>query len=154
MPLERPDWASPFLSRHLWSGCFIGPVSLLWPSEWAPIFKPHQLPPSPCVRTAWARAVIAPVSIAISTCRFGLALIVAISRVLIMTLWISRLTLLFTTASISRSSGLLAFDLFGVFVLRFLPDFRWVLGFSRVFLVYTVCFCDGFESLFIFAHLC
>ena len=51
-----------------------------------PIFKPYQLPPSPCVRIAWARAVIVPVSFAISTCRFRSALIAAISRVLIMTL--------------------------------------------------------------------
>ena len=154
-PLERANWASPFLVRHSGSGCSIGPASLLWPSGWASIFKPHQLPPSPCVRTAWARAIIVSVSIAISTCRFGLALIAAISRVLIMILWDSRLTLPFlTTASISRSSGLLAFYLFGVFVLRFLLDFRWVLGFSRVFLVYTVCFCDGLESLFILAYLC
>ena len=123
-PPERVHWASPFLGRHSGSGCFIGPASLLGPSGWAPIFKSHQLPPSPCVRTAWVRDVIVPVSIAISTCRFGLALIAVISRVLIMTHWISRLTLLFlTTASISRSSGLLAFYLFGVFVLRFLSDF-------------------------------
>ena len=51
-----------------------------------PNFKPHQLPPSLCVRMAWARAVIVPMSFAISTCRFGLALIAAISRMLIMTL--------------------------------------------------------------------
>ena len=81
-----------FLGRHSGSGCFIGPPSLLGPSGWAPIFKPYQLPPSPCVRTAWARAVIIPASVAISTCRFGLALIAVISRVLIMTFWISRLT--------------------------------------------------------------
>ena len=62
--------------------------------QMAPIFKPHQLPPSPCVRTAWARAVIVPPSIAISTCLFGLTLIAAISRVLIMTLWVSRLSFL------------------------------------------------------------
>ena len=36
------DWASPFLGRHSGSGCFIGPASLLGPSGWAPIFKPHQ----------------------------------------------------------------------------------------------------------------
>ena len=49
-----------------------------------PIFKPYQLPPSPCVRIAWARAVIVPASIAFPTCPFGLALIAAISRTLIM----------------------------------------------------------------------
>ena len=91
-----------------------------------------------------------------------------------------------TTSSISRSSGLLAFYLFGVFALCFLLDFRlfiwrrvlfwsvsflfhswaryvsisscffdWydeVLGFSRRYPVYTVCFCDGLESLFVFAY--
>ena len=125
----------------------------------ASIFKPYQLPPSPCVRTAWARAIIIPASIAISTCPFGLALIAAISRALIMTLWVSRLSFLFlTTSFVSRSSGLLAFYLFGIFALCFLPDFhlfiwRRVLGFSRLYLVYTVCFCDGLESLFIFAYL-
>ena len=64
--------------------CSVGPI--LWSDVWVPIFKPYQLPPSPCVRIAWARAVIVPVSFAISTCRFGLALIAAISRVLIMAL--------------------------------------------------------------------
>ena len=119
------DWASPFLGRHSGSGCFIGPASLLGPSGWAPIFKPHQLPPSPCVRTTWARAIIVPVSIAISTCRFGLALIVAISRVLIMTLLdFAPDSSFLTTASISRSSNLLAFYLFDVFELRFLSDFH------------------------------
>ena len=84
--MEWANWASPFLGRHSGLGCFIGPASPLGPGGRAPIFKPHQLPPSLCVRIAWARAVIVPVSFAISTCRFGLALIAAISRVLIMTL--------------------------------------------------------------------
>ena len=43
-PMERANWASPFLSRHSGLGCFIGPASPLWPSGWAPIFKPHQKP--------------------------------------------------------------------------------------------------------------
>ena len=40
-----------------------------WPS-----LHPYQLPPSPCVRTAWARAVIISATVAISTCllRYGL----------------------------------------------------------------------------------
>ena len=143
----------------------------------APIFKPHQLPPSPCVRTAWARAVIVPASIAISTCLFGLTLIAAISRVLIITLWVSRLSFLFlTTSSVSRSSGLLAFfwisvclfgvgSFSGVFLFLshswarhvsisscFLDWYDEVLGFSRLYLVYTVRYCDGLESLFIFAY--
>ena len=57
------------------------------------------------------------------------------------------------TSLVSRSSGLLAFYLFGVLALCFLPDFRWVLGFSRLYLVYTVCFRDGLESLFNSAYL-
>ena len=36
---------------------------------------PYQLPPSPCVRVAWARAVIIPATVAISTCLFGYGLI-------------------------------------------------------------------------------
>ena len=36
---------------------------------------PYQLPPNPCVRTAWARAVIIPTTVAISTCLFGYGLI-------------------------------------------------------------------------------
>ena len=36
---------------------------------------PYQLPPSPCVRIAWARAVIIPVTVAISTRLFGYGLI-------------------------------------------------------------------------------
>ena len=68
------------------SVCSVGPIFHLWSDVWVSIFKPYQLPPSPCVRIAWARAVIVLVSFTISTCRFGLALIAAISRVLIMTL--------------------------------------------------------------------
>ena len=90
----------------------------------APIFKPYQLPPSPCVRTAWARAVIVPASIAISTCLFGLTLVAVISRMLIMTLWVSRLSFLFlTTSSVSSSSGLPTSYLLGVFAFGFLLDF-------------------------------
>ena len=36
---------------------------------------PYQLPPSPCVRTAWARAVIISATVAISTCLLGYGLI-------------------------------------------------------------------------------
>ena len=56
-----------------------------------PFSYPHQLPPSPCVRIVWARAVIIPATIAISTCLFGLTLIAAIRGVLMMTLRVSRL---------------------------------------------------------------
>ena len=40
-----------------------------------PILYLHQLPPSPCVRTAWARAVINPATVVISTCLLGCGLI-------------------------------------------------------------------------------
>ena len=42
-----------------------------------PFLYPHQLPPSPCVRIAWARAVILPATVAISTCLLGNGLIKA-----------------------------------------------------------------------------
>ena len=45
----------------------------------SPFFKPHQLPPSPYVRNAWARAVILLVSVAVSTCLFGAGLVKALS---------------------------------------------------------------------------
>ena len=40
-----------------------------------PVLYPHQLPLSPCVRTAWARAVINPATVVISTCLLGCGLI-------------------------------------------------------------------------------
>ena len=40
-----------------------------------PFLYPYQLPPSPCVRIAWARAVILPAAVAISTCLLGYELI-------------------------------------------------------------------------------
>ena len=40
-----------------------------------PFLYPYQLPPSPCVRTAWARAVIISATVAISTCLLGYGLI-------------------------------------------------------------------------------
>ena len=42
-----------------------------------PFLYPHQLPPSPCVRIAWARAVILPATVAISTCLLGNGLVKA-----------------------------------------------------------------------------
>ena len=47
--------------------------------EWdiRPISLPHQLPSSPCVRIAWARVVILPATIAISTCLLGNGLVKA-----------------------------------------------------------------------------
>ena len=55
-------WHGPYCSFGLASGIL------------GPILYPHQLPPSPCVRTAWARAVINPATVVISTCllRYGL----------------------------------------------------------------------------------
>ena len=41
--------------------------------------SPHQLPPSPYVRNAWARAVTLLVSVAISTCLFGAGSVKALS---------------------------------------------------------------------------
>ena len=40
-----------------------------------PFLYLYQLPPSPCVRTAWARAAINPATVVISTCLFGCGLI-------------------------------------------------------------------------------
>ena len=134
-------WASLVITHHRPPGfSFLGPTLgarmlywpayLLGPSGWAPIFKPHQLPPSPCVRTCVGKGCnCSCVSIAISTCRFGLTLITAISQVLIITPWVSRPVFSFlTTSLVSRSSGLLAFYLFGVFALCFLLDFRLLFG--------------------------
>ena len=47
--------------------------------EWdiGPISLPPSVAPSPCVRIAWARAVILPATIAISTCLLGNGLIKA-----------------------------------------------------------------------------
>ena len=55
-------------------------MPLLWvlasgPSS--PFFKPYQLPPSPCARLVWARAVTFIVSDAISTCLLGAGLVKA-----------------------------------------------------------------------------
>ena len=59
--------------------CFNGHASPLGFSEWScePIFQTYQLPPSPCVRRAWARAVTFLVSDAISTCLLGVGLVKA-----------------------------------------------------------------------------
>ena len=54
----------------MWHGahCSFGLVSGMF----GPFLYPHQLPASPCVRTVWARAVIIPATVAISTCLLGL----------------------------------------------------------------------------------
>ena len=57
-PLRRADWAFVLGWRQR-LGCFIGLASSLGLAS-GPVrlfFKPYQLPPSPCVRCAWARAV-------------------------------------------------------------------------------------------------
>ena len=79
-PLGRADWAF-VLGWRQGLGCFTrcasplglasGPVS--------PFFIPYQLPPSPCVRYAWARAVTFLVSGAICTCMLGAGLVRALS---------------------------------------------------------------------------
>ena len=72
--------------RALALGCYRGAWALHWalsvglasgPSS--SFFKPHQLPPSPCERNAWARAVSLLVSVAISTRLFEAGLVKALS---------------------------------------------------------------------------
>ena len=53
-------------------------MSFLWglaSGSSSPFFKPYQLPPSPCARRAWARAVMFLVSDAIFTCLLGAGLV-------------------------------------------------------------------------------
>ena len=55
-------------------------MPLLWglaSGHASPFFKPYQLPPSPCVRRAWARAVTFLVSDVTSTCLLGAGLVKA-----------------------------------------------------------------------------
>ena len=99
------------------------------------ILYPHQLPPSPCVRTAWARAVINLATVVISTCLFRYGLIKPDRR----HTWCVNdgplgfalvfhtplvLSYFLSTSSASSSSGPLPFFLFSVLVLRFLLDFH------------------------------
>ena len=72
------EWTElSFLVWHQGLGCFIGLVSSLGLASGPAclFFKPYQLPPSPCVRYAWARAVSFLVSGAISTCLLGAGLV-------------------------------------------------------------------------------
>ena len=71
-PLGLRDWAF-ILGWSQGPGCFIGRASSLGLASGpaSPFFKPYQLPPSPCVRYTWARAITLLVSDAISTCLFG-----------------------------------------------------------------------------------
>ena len=57
-----------------------GAVSLGLESGLAsPFLQPYQLPPSPCVRSAWARAAILVASATVSTCPPGVGLVKAYS---------------------------------------------------------------------------
>ena len=60
-------------------GCYVEPTIPLGLAGGilGPFLYPYQLSPSPCVRIAWARAVIFPAAIAISTCLLGNGLIKA-----------------------------------------------------------------------------
>ena len=75
-PLGRADWAF-ILGWRQRPECFNGCASSLGLESGpaSPLFKPYQLPPSPCVRCAWARAVTFLVSDAISTCLLGAGLV-------------------------------------------------------------------------------
>ena len=64
-------WAGAIIGRASPLGLASGPTS--------PFFIPYQLPPSPCVRYAWARAVTFLISGAISSCLLGAGLVRALS---------------------------------------------------------------------------
>ena len=69
------DWASKGPNASMG-------MPLLWglaSGTASPFFKPYQLPPSPCVRRVWARAVTFLVSDAISACLLGDRLVKAFS---------------------------------------------------------------------------
>ena len=98
-------------------------------------YIPISCPPSPCVRTAWARVVINPTTVVISTCLLRYGLIKPDRR----HTWcfndgplgfapVFHTPLVFpyflSTSSASSSSGPLPFFLFSVLVLRFLLDFH------------------------------
>ena len=76
-PCFGPDEPSFCLSCYgqtrAWQGpyCSFGLASEIL----GPFLSPYQLPPNPCVRTAWERAVIIPATVAISTCLLGYGLI-------------------------------------------------------------------------------
>ena len=113
------------------------PTALLgWPVEClAQFYIPISCPPSPCVRTAWARAVINPATVVISTCllRYGLikpdrrhtwcvndgplGFALVFHTPLVFPYFLS-------TSSALSSSGPLPFFLFSVLVLCFLLDFH------------------------------
>ena len=65
--LGRYGWTWAWRGAHCAFGLAYGIFDLF--------LYPYQLPPSPCVRTAWARAVIISATVAISTCLLGYGLI-------------------------------------------------------------------------------
>ena len=75
-PLGRADWAF-ILGWRQRPECFNGCASSLGLTSGpaSPFFEPYQLPPSPCLRCAWARAVTFLVLDAISTCLLGAGLV-------------------------------------------------------------------------------
>ena len=62
-------------------GCFIWCISSLGLANGpaSPFFKPHQLPPNPCARCMWARAITFLVSGVISMCQLGAGSVRALS---------------------------------------------------------------------------
>ena len=110
---------------------------LFWAGEWNtwPSSISPSIAPSPCVWTAWARAVINPATVVISTCLLRYGLIKPDRR----HTWcvndgplgfalVFHTPLVFpyslSTSSASSSSGPLPFFLFSVLVLRFLLNFH------------------------------
>ena len=79
-PLGRADWTF-VLGWHQGLGCFIELASSLGLASGLVriFFKPYQLPPSRCVRCAWARAVTFLVSGVISTCQLRAGSVRALS---------------------------------------------------------------------------
>ena len=75
-PLGRADWDF-ILGWRQRPECFNGCILFLGLASGpaSPFFKPYQLPPSPCVRCAWVRAVTFLISDAISTCLLGARLV-------------------------------------------------------------------------------
>ena len=118
----------------VWHGahCSFGLVSGIL----GPFLYPHQLPPSPCVRTAWVRAVIIPATVAISTCLLGYGLIkpdrshtLCVNDDPLGFALVFHTPLVFPyflpTSSVLSSSGPIPFFfIFSVLVLRFLLDFH------------------------------
>ena len=101
-----------------------------------PFLYPHQLPPSPCVRTAWARAVIIPAMVDISTCLLGYVLIKPDRRhtwcvnddplgfTLVFHTFLVFPYFLPTSSVLGSSDSIPSFFIFSVLVVCFLLDFH------------------------------